>query len=139
MDWQTIFGGAITTIIGILTPFIIDFFRTKSEESKAKREAIKEDAFMKKIAQYVATAKDTVESSVAGVAQSFVDDKRKMEDLSFRLSEADKQLAFNMAKETIDITLSSELKTALKIAYGDYDTWINNQILYYVRKDKRLC
>lgn len=79
--------------------------------------------------KYIGIAEGAVETAVVSIGQTFVDTLKK--EGSF--DQGAKEEAFSQAKETAIKIMGKAAKDTVSNAYGDFNTWIDNQIEKHVK------
>lgn len=120
-----VFSIILTAILSALTVYLITYIKYKTFEIKNK---IKDENIVKQIN----IAETLIETSVAAVAQTFVDDLKK----NGKFDRSAQSEAFEMSKQKILASLPESAKSALCELYGDMEKYIDCRIEYYVRKNK---
>lgn len=122
---NTVVKAVIIPLLPVLTAYLIALFKKKTAEAKQR---IDNNDFDK----YITIAEDAVCTAVNAVSQTIVDTAKK----TGTFDQATREEAFNQSKEKALAIMGSAAQTALKEAYGDLDSWLDNKIEYYVRKEK---
>ena len=129
MNWQQyitpIFEICIIPLLGILTKMLVDFLKTKSQETKQKTDNV----IAKK---YIDTLTATITSCVIATNQTYVETLKKKGEFT---KEAQKE-AFNKTYESVISILSTDCKIYLENAFGDLQTYITTQIEAIVQENK---
>lgn len=120
-----IFTSILVPILVALIPLAISFINLKAKEIRDRIG----DAKLKK---YVDIAEDAIESAVVAVMQTYVEALKGSEGWSA----AARQKAFIDARTKAIIIMGTAARLAIKDAYGDFDTWLDSSIEYYVNKSK---
>lgn len=117
----------IPVLSGILVPFVIAWFRAKTEALAAST-----DSELAK--KYIGMLTDTVTNAVIAVNQTYVD---ALKGKNAFTAEAQKE-AFQMAYSTVISNLTEEAKVYLTETYGDLDSYLTMLIEAKVREQKML-
>lgn len=120
-----IFEICIIPLLGILTKMLVDFLKTKSQETKQKTNNV----IAKK---YIDTLTDTITSCVIATNQTYVETLKKKGEFT---KEAQKE-AFTKTYESVISILSTDCKIYLENAFGDLQTYITTQIEAIVQENK---
>ena len=128
MNWQQyitpIFEICIIPLLGILTKMLVDFLKTKSQETKQKTDNV----IAKK---YIDILTDTITSCVVATNQTYVETLKKKGEFT---KEAQKE-AFTKTYENVISILSTDCKIYLENAFGDLQTYITTQIEAIVQEN----
>ena len=129
MNWQelikTIFEICIFPLLGVLTKFLIDFLKTKSQEAINKSDNEVNQ-------KYIAMLTNTITSCVMATSQTYVEALKSKGEFT---KEAQKE-AFNKTYENVMNILSAECKVYLENTFGDLQTYITNKIEAEVKANK---
>lgn len=123
--FNQIFQLCIIPLLGILTTFAVQFFRTKIAEMKAKEEN-------EKVLKYLDILNKTIEECVIATNQTYVE---AMKDKDAFDIEAQRS-AFIMTSEAIYSIMSEEAMNVLQLAFDDIDELIRQKIEAEVNKNK---
>lgn len=123
--FQQIMYIVITAVLPIALAYLKSFLDAKANEAIANVEN-------KKFAGYLARAYEAVGLAVNTVSQTYVDSIKQSGNFDKEAQEKAKEMAIEIAKELI----SYDVKQAINIAYGDFDTYLNTAIESYVRETK---
>lgn len=121
MDWMMmlyqIFDLCIIPLLGVLTMYLVQFIRMKSQEITDKTENELAD-------KYIQMLTDTITACVIATNQTYVDSLKKQGKFDV---EAQKE-AFNLTFNAVMAVLSDEAKHYLASIYGDLTTYITTRI-----------
>ena len=121
MDWMMmlyqIFDLCIIPLLGVLTMYLVQFIRMKSQEITDKTENELAD-------KYIQMLTDTITACVIATNQTYVDSLKKQGKFD---AEAQKE-AFNLTFNAVMAVLSDEAKHYLASIYGDLTTYITTRI-----------
>jgi hypothetical protein len=121
MDWMMmlyqIFELCIVPLLGVLTMYLVQFIRMKSQEITDKTENELAD-------KYIQMLTDTITACVIATNQTYVDALKKQGKFN---AEAQKE-AFNLTFNAVMAVLSDEAKRYLASIYGDLTTYITTRI-----------
>lgn len=121
MDWMMmlyqIFDLCIVPLLGVLTMYLVQFIRMKSQEITDKTENELAD-------KYIQMLTDTITACVIATNQTYVDSLKKQGKFD---AEAQKE-AFNLTFDAVMAVLSDEAKHYLASIYGDLTTYITTRI-----------
>lgn len=121
MDWMVIlyqiFDLCIVPLLGILTMYLVQFIRMKSQEIADKTESELAD-------KYIQMLTDTITACVIATNQTYVDALKKQGKFD---REAQKY-AFDLTFNAVMAVLSDEAKHYLASVYGDLTAYITTRI-----------
>ena len=121
MDWMVIlyqiFDLCIVPLLGILTMYLVQFIRMKSQEIADKTESDLAD-------KYIQMLTDTITACVIATNQTYVDALKKQGKFD---REAQKY-AFDLTFNAVMAVLSDEAKHYLASIYGDLTAYITTRI-----------
>lgn len=121
MDWMIIlyqiFDLCIVPLLGILTMYLVQFIRMKSQEIADKTESELAD-------KYIQMLTDTITACVIATNQTYVDALKKQGKFD---KEAQKY-AFDLTFNAVMAVLSDEAKHYLASVYGDLTAYITTRI-----------
>lgn len=121
MDWMVIlyqiFDLCIVPLMGILTMYLVQFIRMKSQEIADKTESDLAD-------KYIQMLTDTITACVIATNQTYVDALKKQGKFD---REAQKY-AFDLTFNAVMAVLSDEAKHYLASVYGDLTAYITTRI-----------
>ena len=121
MNWMMmlyqIFDLCIVPLLGVLTMYLVQFIRMKSQEITDKTENELAD-------KYIQMLTDTITACVIATNQTYVDALKKQGKFD---AEAQKE-AFNLTFNAVMAVLSDEAKHYLASIYGDLTTYITTRI-----------
>ena len=121
MDWMVIlyqiFDLCIVPLMGILTMYLVQFIRMKSQEITDKTENELAD-------KYIQMLTDTITACVIATNQTYVDALKKQGKFD---KEAQKY-AFELTFSAVMAVLSDEAKHYLASVYGDLTAYITTRI-----------
>lgn len=121
MDWMVIlyqiFDLCIVPLLGILTMYLVQFIRMKSQEIADKTDNELAD-------KYIQMLTDTITACVIATNQTYVDALKKQGKFD---AEAQKH-AFELTFNAIMAVLSDEAKHYLASVYGDLTAYITTRI-----------
>jgi hypothetical protein len=130
MNWnellQTLLYTVITTILPIITAYIISFL-------KAKRDEKLQDINNEYIRNTLKDAMDIILDTVDTISQTFVDDLKKDGKFDKDKQKEALEKAINQAKKL----MSEEVISLIIEKYNDLDEWIRTQIEAYIKKTKK--
>lgn len=122
---NTILASVVVPLIVAIVPFLCLYLNKKKEEIAA---SIKDKSLIK----YLDIAEDAIETAVVSVTQTFVDTIKGTEGWTPETQ----QKAFTQAKAQAILIMGTAARLAIKEAYGDFDTWLNGSIEFYVNQHK---
>jgi len=129
MNWnellQTLLYTVITTILPIITAYIISFL-------KAKRDEKLQDINNEYIRNTLKDAMDIILDTVDTISQTFVDDLKKDGKFDKDKQKEALEKAINQAKKL----MSEEAISLIIEKYNDLDEWIRTQIEAYIKAKK---
>lgn len=121
MNWMImlyqIFDLCIVPLLGVLTMYLVQFIRMKSQEITDKTENELAD-------KYIQMLTDTITACVIATNQTYVDALKKQGKFD---AEAQKE-AFNLTFNAVMAVLNDEAKHYLASIYGDLTTYITTRI-----------
>ncbi len=124
---NTIITVLVIPLIPVVSAYIIAFLKKKTKE-------LENSINSKVLNKYIDTAENAISTAVTSVAQTYTDSLKKKNGM---LNPDEQKAAFEMAKlKTVRIIGDAGLE-ALKSAYSDIDTWLDNRIEYYVSQNKK--
>lgn len=129
MEWmiilQQVFELCIIPLLGIITFYIVQFIKTKTEELNSNNSN-------KLLSKYIEMLSNTICECVIATNQTYVDSLKKQGKFD---AEAQKK-AFEMTYNAVIGILSEEAKVYLASVYGDLNAYIINMIEAEVNKNK---
>lgn len=129
MNWnellQTLLYTVITTILPIITAYIISFLKAKRDE---KLQNINNEY----IRNTLKDAMDIILDTVDTISQTFVDDLKKDGKFDKDKQKEALEKAINQAKKL----MSEEAISLIIEKYNDLDEWIRTQIEAYIKAKK---
>jgi len=120
-----IFTAIVIPLLSTLTVYVVTFIKAKTAELKSKTENDTLD-------RYIDIAEDAIETAVVSVTQTYVEALKK--ENKFDAAAQSKALA--MARNNAISIMGDTAKKALEQAYGDVNSWIDNNLEYYVNVSK---
>lgn len=130
MEWmvilQQVFELCIIPLLGIVTFYIVQFIRTKTEELNANNSN-------EILSKYVEMLSNTICECVIATNQTYVDSLKAQGKFD---AEAQKK-AFEMTFNSVISILTDEAKVYLTSIYGDLTAYITNMIEAEVNKNKK--
>lgn len=112
-----IFELCVIPLLGILTKFLIDFLKSKSQELQAKTENDIEAKYLQKITETIITC-------VVATNQTYVESLKKQGKFDANAQEA----AFKMTYEAVVALLSDEIKKYIVDISGDLQLYLSQKI-----------
>ena len=129
MNWlqllQDIFNVCIVPLLGVLTIYVVNYIKLKSEEIIVKSENELVD-------KYTAMLAETISACVLATNQTYVDALKQKNAFD---AEAQKQ-AFQMTFDAVSQILTEDAKVYLSEAFGDLNTYMTQQIEAAVNQSK---
>ena len=130
MEWmvilQQIFELCIIPLLGIVTFYIVQFIKTKTEELNANNSN-------EVLSKYIEMLSNTICECVIATNQTYVDSLKAQGKFD---AEAQKK-AFEMTYNSVINILTDEAKIYLTSIYGDLTAYITNMIEAEVNKNKK--
>lgn len=130
MTWQeilrTIFEICIIPLAGVLTTYLIKYFKKKSDELAARTNNEIEQKYIKMLT-------DTIVVCVAKTNQTFVESLKNSNTFTL----AAQKKAFKETYESIMNILSDDCKEYLSNAFGDLEVYITSKIEAQVYENKK--
>lgn len=130
MEWmvilQQVFELCIIPLLGIVTFYIVQFIKTKTEELNANNSN-------EVLSKYVEMLSNTICECVIATNQTYVDSLKAQGKFD---AEAQKK-AFEMTFNSVISILTDEAKVYLTSIYGDLTAYITNMIEAEVNKNKK--
>lgn len=123
--FNQIFQLCIVPLLGILTTFAVQFFRTKIAEMKAKEEN-------EKVLKYLDILNKTIEECVIATNQTYVEAMKNQNIFDLDAQRA----AFLMTSQNVYSIMSEEAMRTLSLAFDDLDELIRQKIEAEVNKNK---
>lgn len=130
MEWmvilQQVFELCIIPLLGIVTFYIVQFIKTKTEELNANNSN-------EVLSKYIEMLSNTICECVIATNQTYVDSLKAQGKFD---AEAQKK-AFEMTFNSVISILTDEAKVYLTSIYGDLTAYITNMIEAEVNKNKK--
>lgn len=130
MEWmvilQQVFELCIIPLLGIVTFYIVQFIKTKTEELNANNSN-------EVLSKYIEMLSNTICECVIATNQTYVDSLKAQGKFD---AEAQKK-AFEMTYNSVISILTDEAKIYLTSIYGDLTAYITNMIEAEVNKNKK--
>lgn len=130
MEWmvilQQVFELCIIPLLGIVTFYIVQFIKTKTEELNANNSN-------EVLSKYIEMLSNTICECVIATNQTYVDSLKAQGKFD---AEAQKK-AFEMTYNSVINILTDEAKVYLTSIYGDLTAYITNMIEAEVNKNKK--
>ena len=130
MEWmvilQQVFELCIIPLLGIVTFYIVQFIKTKTEELNANNSN-------EVLNKYIEMLSNTICECVIATNQTYVDSLKAQGKFD---AEAQKK-AFEMTYNSVINILTDEAKVYLTSIYGDLTAYITNMIEAEVNKNKK--
>ena len=130
MEWmiifQQVFELCIIPLLGIVTFYIVQFIKTKTEELNANNSN-------EILSKYIEMLSNTICECVIATNQTYVDSLKAQGKFD---AEAQKK-AFEMTYNSVINILTEDAKVYLTSIYGDLNTYITNMIEAEVNKNKK--
>lgn len=130
MEWmvilQQVFELCIIPLLGIVTFYIVQFIKTKTEELNANNSN-------EVLSKYIEMLSNTICECVIATNQTYVDSLKAQGKFD---AEAQKK-AFEMTYNSVISILTDEAKIYLTSIYGDLTVYITNMIEAEVNKNKK--
>ena len=130
MEWmvilQQVFELCIIPLLGIVTFYIVQFIKTKTEELNANNSN-------EVLSKYIEMLSNTICECVIPTNQTYVDSLKAQGKFD---AEAQKK-AFEMTYNSVISILTDEAKVYLTSIYGDLTAYITNMIEAEVNKNKK--
>ena len=130
MEWmvilQQVFELCIIPLLGIVTFYIVQFIKTKTEELNANNSN-------EILSKYIEMLSNTICECVIATNQTYVDSLKAQGKFD---AEAQKK-AFEMTFNSVISILTDEAKVYLTSIYGDLTAYITNMIEAEVNKNKK--
>ena len=130
MEWmvilQQVFELCIIPLLGIVTFYIVQFIKTKTEELNANNSN-------EVLSKYIEMLSNTICECVIATNQTYVDSLKAQGKFD---AEAQKK-AFEMTYNSVISILTDEAKVYLTSIYGDLTAYITNMIEAEVNKNKK--
>ena len=123
---QQIFELCIIPLLGIVTFYIVQFIKTKTEELNANNSN-------EVLSKYIEMLSNTICECVIATNQTYVDSLKAQGKFD---AEAQKK-AFEMTYNSVINILTEDAKVYLTSIYGDLNTYITNMIEAEVNKNKK--
>ena len=121
MDWMVmlyqIFELCIIPLLGVLTMYLVQFIRKKSQEIADKTDSELAD-------KYIRMLTDTITTCVIATNQTYVESLKKQGRFD---AEAQKE-AFKLTYNAVMSVLTNEAKNYLTSIYGDLTAYITSRI-----------
>lgn len=121
MEWMTllyqIFELCVIPLLGVLTMYLVQFIKMKSQEISDKTDSELAD-------KYIQMLTDTITTCVIATNQTYVESLKKQGKFD---AEAQKE-AFNLTYNAVMAVLTDEAKHYLAAIYGDLTAYITTRI-----------
>lgn len=121
MDWMVmlyqIFELCVIPLLGVLTMYLVQFIKMKSQEIADKTDSELAD-------KYIQMLTDTITTCVIATNQTYVESLKKQGKFD---AEAQKE-AFNLTYNAVMAVLTDEAKHYLAAIYGDLTAYITTRI-----------
>ena len=121
MEWMTllyqIFELCVIPLLGVLTMYLVQFIKMKSQEIADKTDSELAD-------KYIQMLTDTITTCVIATNQTYVESLKKQGKFD---AEAQKE-AFNLTYNAVMAVLTDEAKHYLAAIYGDLTAYITTRI-----------
>lgn len=121
MDWMVmlyqIFELCVIPLLGVLTMYLVQFIKMKSQEIADKTDSELADKYIQMLA-------DTITTCVIATNQTYVESLKKQGKFD---AEAQKE-AFNLTYNAVMSVLTDEAKHYLASIYGDLTAYITSRI-----------
>ena len=121
MDWMVmlyqIFELCVIPLLGVLTMYLVQFIKMKSQEITDKTDSELADKYIQMLA-------DTITTCVIATNQTYVESLKKQGKFD---AEAQKE-AFNLTYNAVMAVLTDEAKHYLTSIYGDLTAYITTRI-----------
>lgn len=121
MDWMVmlyqIFELCVIPLLGVLTMYLVQFIRKKSQEITDKTDSELAD-------KYIRMLTDTITTCVIATNQTYVESLKKQGKFD---AEAQKE-AFKLTYDAVMSVLTDEAKNYLTSIYGDLTAYITSRI-----------
>lgn len=122
---NTIIVALITTLLGIISKYVVDLLKVKGEQLKTKTKSDVAD-------KYIKIAEDIVSTAVTTVNQTFTEQMKK----SGKFDEVAAKTAFTLAGNRCAELISKDAVDAINAACGDFSPWLEAKIESCVNKNK---
>ena len=130
MEWmvilQQVFELCIIPLLGIVTFYIVQFIKTKTEELNANNSN-------EVLSKYIEMLSNTICECVIATNQTYVDSLKAQGKFDAEAQEK----AFEMTYNSVINILTDEAKVYLTRIYGDLTAYITNMIEAEVNKNKK--
>lgn len=130
MDWisilNQIFELCIVPLLGVLTTFLVQLIRKKTQE-------LTETESNTKTRKYIQMLSETITNCVIATNQTYVDNLKDKN----AFDEAAQKEAFDKTYQTVIETLNNEAYKYLQLAYGDLEEYIKTKIEAEVNTQKK--
>lgn len=121
MEWMSllyqIFELCVIPLLGVLTMYLVQFIKMKSQEISDKTDSELADKYIQMLA-------DTITTCVIATNQTYVESLKKQGKFD---AEAQKE-AFNLTYNAVMAVLTDEAKHYLAAIYGDLTAYITTRI-----------
>ena len=121
-----IFELCIVPLLGVLTTFLVQLIRKKTQE-------LTETESNAKTRKYIQMLSDTITNCVIATNQTYVDNLKDKN----AFDEAAQKEAFNKTYQSVIETLNNEAYKYLQLAYGDLEEYIKTKIEAEVNTQKK--
>lgn len=121
MEWMTllyqIFELCVIPLLGVLTMYLVQFIKMKSQEISDKTDSELAD-------KYIQMLTDTITTCVIATNQTYVESLKKQGKFDAEAQKA----AFNLTYNAVMAVLTDEAKHYLAAIYGDLTAYITTRI-----------
>jgi alpha-galactosidase len=121
-----IFELCIVPLLGVLTTFLVQLIRKKTQE-------LTETESNAKTRKYIQMLSETITNCVIATNQTYVDNLKDKN----AFDEAAQKEAFNKTYQSVIETLNNEAYKYLQLAYGDLEEYIKTKIEAEVNTQKK--
>lgn len=122
---QQILYLVITGVLPILTLYIVTLLKVKIKDTTKEMEN-------KQLEKYIDSATEAISIAVISTSQVYVDVLKQ----AGKFDKESQIKAKNMAIENAKAMINEDVQKAIETVYGDYTTYLSNQIEALVRESK---
>lgn len=136
MEWSIlineIFQVCLIPLLGVLTTYLVNYIKVKSEEIQLKNKEREDFEHSEKLNKYIQMLTDTITKCVIATNQTYVETLKKEGKFDLEAQE----VAFQKTLLAIQAMLTAEAKQYLTEFYGDLDIYIAQAIEAAVNQNK---
>lgn len=136
MEWSIIineiFQVCLIPLLGVLTTYLVNYIKVKSEEIQLKNKEREDFEHSEKLNKYIQMLTDTITKCVIATNQTYVETLKKQG----KFDQQAQEVAFQKTLLAVQAMLTAEAKQCLTEFYGDLDIYITSAIEAAVNEKK---